>query len=269
METTASPTTTWSDSETVRHATPEQAAFYHEQGYLKFGRIFTHAEMEALREHVDAMIATLPEGKRPEEMDVPHFDDPWLFRYLTDARVLDVIEDFIGPDIVLWSSHFIAKPKGDGRAVPWHTDGAYWHNRLAPMEVITLWLAVDESTVENGCMRVIPGTHRTYRAAIDAYEAVDRATNVFHARIPAHLIEAEKAVNLELQVGECHFHDAWTIHGSNPNTSTKRRCGYTMRYMPAHVVLHREGWNRNHSIYLLRGQDRTGGKNDYTPVPDF
>jgi hypothetical protein len=257
----------WDDNTTVRHATPEEVNFYNEQGYLKFGRIFTEREMDALNEHVAEMIAALPEGKSPEEMDVPHFQDPWLFRYLADKRVLDVIEDFIGPDIVLWSSHFIAKPRGNGRAVPWHTDGAYWHKRLTPMNVITLWLAVDESVVENGCMRVIPGSHRAYQAHIDSYQPVDRASNIFFARIPPELIEEDKAVNLELAVGECSFHDAWTIHGSNPNFSAKRRCGYTMRYMPADVVLHRESLNHQHRIYLLRGKDRTGGKNDYTPVP--
>ena len=267
METTMLPAAPWGDSESVTQATAEQVRFYQEQGYLKFGRIFTQGEMSLLREHVDAMIAALPEGKRSEEMDVPHFEDPWLFRYLAHPRVLDVMEDLLGPDIVLWSSHFIAKPKGNGRAVPWHTDGAYWNKRLTPMNVMTLWLAVDESTVENGCMRVIPGSHHAYRAAIDDYESVDRSTNVFHARIPPHLIEEERAVNLELAVGECHFHDAWTIHGSNPNFSEKRRCGYTMRYMPADVVLHREGWNQSHHIYLLRGVDRTDGRNEYTPVP--
>ncbi|HZP82569.1 MAG TPA: phytanoyl-CoA dioxygenase family protein [Chthonomonadaceae bacterium] len=259
----------WSDNETVRHATPEQVAFYRENGYLKFGRIFNVREMDALRDHVDAMIAALPEGKRPEEMDRPHFTDPWLFRYLVDPRVLDVIEDFIGPDIVLWSSHFIAKPKGDGRAVPWHTDGAYWNKRLDPMDVITLWLAVDESTVENGCMRVLPGSHRAMRTAIEEYQPVDKKDNVFHARIPPELIEESKVVNLELAVGECHFHDAWTVHGSNPNTSSKRRCGYTMRYMPANVRLFREGWNQDHKIYLVRGKDRSGGHNDYAPIPEF
>jgi hypothetical protein len=260
---------TWTDETTVRHATPEQVEFYRTQGYLKFGRIFTQSEMEILARHVDEMIAALPEGKRPESMDVPHFQDPWLFRYLADPRVLDVIEDFIGPDIVLWSSHFIAKPQGDGLAVPWHTDGAYWNKRLNPMDVITLWLAVDESCVENGCMRVIPGSHRTYKAHIDAYQAVDHQRNVFGSRIPPELIDESQAVDLELKVGECHFHDAWTIHGSNPNHSTMRRCGYTMRYMPAHVVLTREGWNKAHRIYLLRGQDRTGGKNEYSPVPAY
>ncbi|HZT40549.1 MAG TPA: phytanoyl-CoA dioxygenase family protein [Chthonomonadaceae bacterium] len=267
--TALAPTARWNDNETVRHATPEQVAFYRNEGYLKFGRIFTTAEMDALRDHVDEMIAALPEGKRPEEMDVPHFTDPWLFRYLADARVLDVIEDFIGPDIVLWSSHFIAKPRGDGKAVPWHTDGAYWHGRLDPMEVITLWLAVDPSTKENGCMRVIPGTHKSFKAAIESYVPVDGKTNVFGSRIPPELIEEDKAVDLNLAVGECSFHDAWTIHGSNPNNSSLRRCGYTMRYMPANVVLTRKGWNASHKIYLLRGKDRTGGKNDYSPVPEF
>jgi len=254
--------------EVVGHATPEQVHFYRNHGYLKFGRIFTRAEIDALRQHVDEMIAALPPGKRPEEMDRPHFEDPWLFRYLTHPRVLDVIEDFIGPDIALWSSHFITKPKGDGKAVPWHTDGAYWRNRLKPMCVITLWLAVDPSTVENGCMRVIPDSHKGMAARIDQYESVDTKENVFNARIPSELMDESQAVDLELEMGECHFHDAWTVHGSNPNFSDKRRCGYTMRYMPATVRHYPDpGWP--HHIYLVRGQDRSGGHNVYAPIPSL
>lgn len=255
--------------EVVGRATPEQVAFYRENGYLKFGRIFTREEMDRLREHVDEMIAALPEGKRPESMDVPHFQDPWLFRYLTHPRVLDVIEDFIGPDVVLWSSHFIAKPRGDGRAVPWHTDGDYWGSLLQPMKVITLWLAVDESTLENGCMRVLPGSHRRGGMGADGYHEVDSRSNVFHTEINPELLDESAAVDLELRVGECHFHDAWTVHASAPNSSSKRRCGYTMRYMPADVVFRASDWAARHRIYLLRGQDRTGGLNTYTPVPDF
>lgn len=252
----------------LNHATPEEVQFYRQNGYLKFGQIFTDEELSALRQHVDEMIAALPQGKRPEAMDVPHFEDPWLFRYLTHPRVLDVIQDFIGPDIILWSSHFIAKPGGDGRAVPWHTDGAYWRTLLVPMEVITLWLAVDESTRENGCMRVIPGSHRQPAVSMDAYEPVDPSKNVFGAELKQELIDASIAVDLELKVGDCHFHDAWTVHNSAPNVSPRRRCGYTMRYMPAHVVFHPDDWARNHRIYLVRGEDRTGGQNAYAPVPD-
>jgi hypothetical protein len=259
------PTTHW---ELVDRATPDQVSFYREQGYLKFGRIFDEQQIQELRDHVDEMIANLPPGKRPEEMDRPHFDDPWLFRYLTHQRVLDVIEGFIGPDIALWSSHFIAKPKGDGKAVPWHTDGAYWRQRLKPMNVITLWLAVDPSTLENGCMRVIPGTHQQMAARLDQYRAVDATTNVFNVSIPPEMIDEDRVVNLELEMGECHFHDSWTVHGSNPNFSDKRRCGYTMRYMPASVEYHPDP-NWPHRIYLVRGQDRTNGHNQYTPISEF
>ena len=252
---------------TIERATPEEIDHYRKHGYVKLGRIFTREELNALRDHVDEMIAALPEGKRPEEMDVPHFTDPWLFRYLTHPRVLDVVEGFIGPDIVLWSSHFIAKPGGDGKAVPWHTDGSYWGKRLHPMEVITLWLAVDESTVENGCMRVIPGSHIEAQRVLDEYEAVDRRTNVFPTRLKPELIDETKAVDLELAEGECSMHDAWTVHGSNPNHSSKRRCGYTMRYMPAHVV--HEAGDSGHRVYLLRGQDRTYGRTVYSPVPNM
>ncbi|MDQ2732409.1 MAG: phytanoyl-CoA dioxygenase family protein [Armatimonadota bacterium] len=253
---------------TVDHASADEVRFYREQGYLKFGRIFTAEEMDNLRLHVDDMIAQLPEGKRPESLDVPHFSDPWLFRYLAHPKVLDVIEDFIGPDIVLWSSHFIAKPKGDGRAVPWHTDGAYWGSMLQPMNVITLWLAVDPSTRTNGCMRVIPASHRGAPVGMDQYEGVDTTQNVFHVEIKRELMDEDKAVDLELAVGECHFHDAWTLHSSIPNTSSQRRCGYTMRYMPADVhFVGDAAWQNKHRIYLLRGEDRTGGRNGYEPIP--
>ncbi|MGC8783913.1 MAG: phytanoyl-CoA dioxygenase family protein [Armatimonadota bacterium] len=253
------------DWQVVSRATPEQVAFYKEHGYLKFGRIFTREELDTLREHVDQMIASLPPGKRPEELDVPHFEDAWLFRYLAHPRVLDVIECFLGPDIVLWSSHFIAKPGGDGKAVPWHTDGDYWGNRLEPMEVITLWLAVDESTRENGCMRVIPGSHRWQHPGREAYRPVDTTTHVFSTELQN--VDESQAVDIELAIGECSFHDAWTVHASAPNHSSKRRCGYTMRYMPAYVV-HKDT-SSGHRIYLLRGKDRTGGKNIYTPVPEL
>ena len=254
-------------SDVVKHATPEQVEFYRKQGYLKFGHVFGPEEMRDLRDHVDVMIAHLPEGQRPEGMDVPHFKDPWLFRYLAHPRILDIIEDFIGPDIVLWSSHFIAKPRGDGKIVPWHTDGAYWGTQLDPMKVITLWLAVDESTLENGCMRVIPGSHLAGPVSKDQYEGVDAGENVFNIQLKPDDVNESQAVDLELQVGECHFHDAWTIHGSNRNSSPKRRCGYTMRYMPADVYFSGPQFARSHNIYLLRGQDRTGGRNVYEPVP--
>ena len=87
--------------------------------------------------------------------------------------------------------------------------------------------------------------------------------------VVAEEIEDSKIADLELEAGECHFHEAFTIHGSNPNRSQKRRCGYTMRYMPADVRCNDHISGRNHHIYLLRGEDRTNGFNAYTAVPEF
>ena len=101
------------------------------------------------------------------------------------------------------------------------------------------------------------------------YEAVDRKNNLFGSEVIDADLDPSKVVNLELEVGECHFHDAWTIHNSSPNVSQKRRCGYTMRYMPANVRYPGAEWRRKHHIYLLQGEDRTDGLNTYAPVPEF
>jgi len=153
---------------------------------------------------------------------MPHFEHPFLFKYLTHPRVLKVIERFIGPDIVRWSSHFISKRENDGMEVPWHQDGVYWSKMLEPMHVITMWLAVAEATVENGCMRGISGSHNLRDLR---YEAAARKNNLFGSEVVAADMYTPKAVYLELEVGECHFHDAWTLHNARPNVSQKRLCG--------------------------------------------
>ncbi|MCA9417101.1 MAG: phytanoyl-CoA dioxygenase family protein [Candidatus Omnitrophica bacterium] len=246
--------------------TVEEVAFYRREGYLKFGRIFSAEEFTDLQAAFESILAQAPPGIRSEHLDVPHFKHPELFRFLTHPKILDVIEAFIGPNITLWSSHFISKPKGDGLKVPWHTDADYWGNRIEPMEVITLWMAIDPSTKENGCMKVIPGSHLQKAEGLK-YGAVDRAMNVFDTEIDAALIDGANVVDLELQPGECHFHDAFTIHASNPNHSEMRRCGYTMRYMPSHVVFRPNSPDDTHKVYLARGEDRTGGRTIYSEQP--
>lgn len=252
----------WQTETTI---TDEQVLFYRENGYLTYGRIFTKLELDDLRIYVDGLIAALPEDQRPESLDVPHFEHPFLFKYLADSRVLDIIERFIGPDIVLWSSHFISKRSTDGLAVPWHQDGVYWDDRLQPMKVITLWLAVDQSGIENGCMRVVAGSHLQRRLR---YEEIRKESFLFGREVVSDDIDEKAVVNLELNEGECHFHDGFTVHASNSNTSSHRRCGYTMRYFPAYVH-HFDPKKRSgqHHIYLLRGKDRTNGHNVYTPLP--
>ena len=130
------------------------------------------------------------------------------------------------------------------------------------MEVVTIWLAIDHSTIENGCMRVIPGTHHH---GFSEYEPVDRNRHVFGTRIQPDQLNESEAVDLEVHAGECHVHHAKLIHGSNIDRSQRRRCGYTMRYM-ATSVKHKK--NEEHAIYLARGHDIAG--NEYAdPTKPF
>lgn len=236
---------------------PEDVEFYDEQGYyIHHKQLFSGERLSALQDLFEEMLGDIDAESRPEAMDVPHFAYPRLFDWLLADEVLDLVEAFIGPDIALWSSHFISKPPGDGLIVPWHEDSAYWGKRLDPMEVVTVWLGIDDSTVENGCMRVIPGTHR---GGYSEYEPVDGKTHVFGTQILGSQFDESEAVELEIAAGECHLHDARLMHSSKGNTSAKRRCGYTMRYMPSHVKLTNDDrWN--HAIYLARGRDLAGNE---------
>ncbi len=245
-------------------------AFYRENGYLiHHHQLLPAAKFTGLQAFFEQLLAELPEGKRPESMDVPHFCFAPLFEWLLAEEVLDFVERFIGPDIVLWSSHFLCKPGGDGRVVPWHEDSAYRKGILGSYEVMTVWLGIDDSTVENGCMRVIPGSHDN---GFSEYVAVDeKEENFFGTQIIAEQVDEERAVDLEIRAGECHRHHARTIHGSKANRSSRRRCGYTMRYMPASVKYHPENHGgHGHGIYLARGRDLAG--NDYLdpakPAPE-
>ncbi len=234
---------------------PEEIAHYKTEGYaLPKGQVFPDDEFKALVEHFDAKLAAWPKDKRPEAMDTPHFTDPKLNEWALAPAVVDLVEPLLGPDILLFSTHFICKPKGDGRRVPWHEDSAYWGRMLDPMEVATVWLALDPSTEENGCMYVIPRTHNTGKRGFSDYEGVDKATSVFDTEIVKADRKDELAVPCILQPNHCSLHDARTQHGSPPNTSDIRRCGWTIRFIPAHVRLNPDLADR-HVLYQARGRN--------------
>lgn len=245
---------------TTPRLSAQQVADYRRDGYSIYRQpVFSPSKFAGLRAFFENLLAALPADQRPEGMDVPHFQHPELNRWLLDDEVLDLVEPLIGSDIALFSSHFICKPKGNGKRVPWHEDSAYWNKMLAPMEVVTVWLAIDPSTLENGCMYVIPGTHNTGKKGFSDYDPVDKTFNVFATEITPTQRNDALAIPCILQAGQASLHDGRLIHGSPPNTSNIRRCGYTMRYMPTHVKLSDES-QKWHQVYLARGQDKAGNQ---------
>lgn len=233
----------------------EEVERFNEEGWLKFDEpVFSQEKFEALKDHFEAKLAQWPEDERPEAMDTPHLIDPKLFEWALADEVVDIVEPILGPDIVLFSTHFICKPKGDGRRVPWHEDSAYWKTAIFPPEVVTVWLAIDPSTVENGCMHVIPRTHNTGRKGFSDYEPVDTSTNVFDKEILPRQRRDELAIPIELEPNHASLHDSRLMHGSPANHSEKRRCGWTLRFMKASSRLNPERHDTM-KVYLARGRN--------------
>jgi hypothetical protein len=236
----------------------EVSAFEHD-GYLIYKNSVLPAErFQALQRHFEDFLAGLADQVRPEDLDVPHLTDTKLFDWLLDDAVLDLVEPIIGPDIALFSSHLICKPPERGRRVPWHEDRYYWKGALDPIEVVTVWLAIDRSTRENGAMKVVARSHR--RSMESEYMQVDTETNVFGAEIKPHQIDAANVVVFELEPNQASLHHSGTMHASDANTSNLRRCGYTMRYMSTRVRFNHEARGDWHQVYLARGKDHAGNR---------
>ena len=223
---------------------------YDRDGYVIFRSVIDPDLVKEASDHVDWLQARHPD-LRPEQLGhVLLPDDPFWLRLVSDERLLDIAEQFIGPDIALFASHYISKPPFSGQPVLWHQDAAYWP--LEPMRVVTLWLAVDNSTTENGCVRVVPGSHR-----LDKLELRDRpdVESVLGTESVVDLEEVEAAaVDLELRAGDVEVHHPNILHGSRANISPHRRCGLTIRYIPTSTRIIVEGDEPFESAFLLRGE---------------
>jgi Phytanoyl-CoA dioxygenase (PhyH) len=237
----------------------KQVTNYQQDGYILFKQpVLDPGKFEALKAYFEKILSDLPSTERPEAMDVPHFVHPELLKWALDDAILDLVEPILGPDLALFSTHFICKPTGNGKRVPWHEDSAYWKGKITPMNVCTVWLAIDPSTRENGCMMVIPRTHLEGQAGYSDYSPVDTTRSVFPTEIIDGHRDDSRRVYIELQPNECSLHDARIQHGSEPNASNIRRCGWTLRFCSSAVKFNDEAFDGAHQVYLARGVDRGG-----------
>ena len=253
------PTSSPTSATSTPRLTPAEVATFKQEGYHIFRKpVFPQAKFDGLKACFENILNGLESGVRPESMDVPHFQHPELFEWLFADEVLDIVEPILGPDIALFASHFICKPRGNGQRVPWHEDSSYWKTKIAPKEVVTVWLAIDPSTTENGCMRIIPRTHNSGKMGFSDYEDLTKEVAVFPNEITAKQRDMSKVIPIELKPNQCSLHDGRLIHGSEANTSTKRRCGYTMRYISTRTRENHEKIGEWHHLYLARGKDLSG-----------
>ncbi|MBF8191113.1 phytanoyl-CoA dioxygenase family protein [Nonomuraea sp. K274] len=232
---------------------------YDRDGYTIFRNVLDRELIDEASDHVAWLQAKYPDRLGEDLGTELVARDPFWVRLVGDERLLDVAELFVGPDIALFASHYISKPPFSGMPVLWHQDGAYWP--LEPMRVVTLWLAVDEATPENGCLRVIPGSHSENLHELRQRDDID---NVLGSE-SAVTVNESKAVDLVLSPGDVEVHHPNILHGSDANTSPRRRCGLTIRYIPTSTRITSEE-QPFVSALLLRGEP---GVNVYQPFPKY
>lgn len=230
---------------------PEQIAAFNRDGYLTGIRIFNDEEALELRRYFDELLArVLAAGQDNYSIKTAHLLYGKVYDLLTDARIVAYVKDLIGENVVGWGSHFFCKLPGDGRTVGWHQDAGYWP--LTPTKAVTVWLAIDDADVENACMRFIPGSHHFGHLTYQLTEESD--PSILNQIVP----EAERfgaPVNNVLRAGEISIHTDLLLHGSEANTSVRRRCGLTLRYTTPDV---RAGMDWNLKGVLVSGSDPSG-----------
>src|SRR5262249_34902704 len=157
--------------------------------------LFERDEIDRLRAIADEYLADAAVGRRPIDLNQPHYTDTRLFSFLLSERALDLVERLLAPDLLLWSSQFFCKHPLVGAPVPWHADGYYWTNYIDPVRVLSIFLALDEQTSQNGCLRVLSGSH--VRAGTFTYRRASEEANPFFPRgVPVDTLDRSSMVDV-------------------------------------------------------------------------
>jgi hypothetical protein len=220
---------------------------YREEGYFSPVRVMSTEEASTYRGKLEVVETSgkLPAGALRTKC---HLLLTWVDEIVRHPRVLDAVESILGPDILVWGTSFFIKEPHNRSFVSWHQDLTYWG--LEPADIVTAWIALSESTSENGAMRVVPATHTTEVAPHKDTFAPDNLLS--RGQEISVEVDEMKAVTLELEPGEMSLHHVKLIHGSEPNPSSKRRIGLAVRYIPTYV---RQTAGMRDSATLVRGSD--------------
>lgn len=227
---------------------PSELSRYEADGFVFPVRVIERAEAEryrALYQSSDARFGPFT-GALTQKV---HLLLTWIDALVREQRLLDAVEDIIGPDILLWSTELFVKPARTGKFVSWHQDDTYWH--LDPPTEVTAWIALSDVPPESGPVRYIPGSHTASRYPIDLRPDPD---NLLHSGQVARDVDESRAVAAVLGAGEAVFHHTRTLHASAPNRWTESRIGVAARFVPTHV---RQVRGRE-SAMLMRGHDAFG-----------
>ncbi|XP_023672256.1 probable alpha-ketoglutarate-dependent hypophosphite dioxygenase [Paramormyrops kingsleyae] len=261
----------------------DMQALYKQQGYLTAVPMLSDRELQAARAAFAELEREFGQEYTQYSLHNVHQQYDWVMALVKHPRVLEVVKTILGPDILLLDSRFICKyPTGRNSTssgqgandttsdinggsiskdmpglpyVAWHQDMRYWGLDGGP--VLSVWLALDNSLENNGALQVIPGSH--YSGLLPHRTSAHPGNMLsVNQEIPEELVETDKAIICPLQAGQMSLHDGLLVHGSDPNTSACRRCGFVIRYVPtcAYPVQDPDRPRHFNATVLVSGEDK-------------
>jgi non-heme Fe2+,alpha-ketoglutarate-dependent halogenase len=240
----------------------QQIDFYAENGFLGPVDLLSQDECLEVRRHVEEVEKKLGGQIQKRCQIKAHLPFPFLTDVVSHPKLLDAVEDLIGPDILCWGSSFFQKEADDKTFVSWHQDSTYYG--IDPPDTCTAWLAISEASIASGCMRFIPGSHNK---GLYSHEELKTQQNLLSRGQTVAGIDETKSIHVPLKAGQFSFHKEDCLHASHPNTTNDRRIGLSIHFVAPHV---RETNFPGASALLLRGQDKYGyWKPDLRPKIDF
>jgi non-haem Fe2+, alpha-ketoglutarate-dependent halogenase len=221
-------------------------AQFREKGYFTPVSVLSAAEVSKYQ-HCFNEFEKKSGGKlMGHQRNMPHLFLKWLDELVRHPKILDAVEDLLGPNILLYHAQFFVKEPHTPDFVSFHQDSAYWS--LSEAQGLSTWIALFDADLESGCMEVVPGSHVKSIAHVDRKEDNNMLFRGQTVDVEAGEI---RSVPMPLAAGEMSIHHARIIHGSGPNRSNRRRIGYSARYIPTHIA--RTG--ARDSAVLVRGVD--------------
>jgi len=227
--------------------TAEQVEHFDEHGYLAPIDVLSPEEAAHARDQLERHEGTLGHPLGPGQRSKPHYLFTWVDAIMRNARVLDAVEDLIGPDILCWGTIFWIKEARSPSYVGWHQDLEYWG--LDTDELVNVWVALSPASEASGCMSVLPGSHRERLEHIETYDADSMLTRGQELTID---VGTRTPAAMPLVPGQMSVHNGRLAHGSGPNTTDDRRVGLSMQYMPTRTKQTLVDWD---TAALVRGAD--------------
>jgi hypothetical protein len=256
---------------------PDEIAAYRRDGYIVPRFRLEGDELAGLQQAVADLVEDNP-TLLDQSIVAPHVPgsgvqgvkvrrpDYWK-RVALHPRIVDMVEQVVGPDIVLWGTTLFYKRALSGPATGWHRDGQVWP--IKPLATTSVWIAATESTARNGCLRMIPGSHAAQRIGEHVFE--DRKDMIVRRSLARDEFDESTAVDIELEPGQMVMFDVYTVHGATHNRGDVPRAGYALRFMPSTSHFDHDGAERRDEpgyahdtrpLFLARGRD-VCGRNDF------